>query len=515
LYLVSLLLVVTLGAWVQSVHLSWGLIATEALLIALPAVLFLRARGIPLREGLGLRRISLATAVLCLLLGAAMYLVGILIEGVMAQLSGLPSVPLDDNLLPKTSAEMALYFTALAISAPLGEEILFRGALQGAYQSRKSARFAITLTALLFAFYHLRLTGLPALLPVAFVLSFVMFRTRSLYAGMLVHFANNAFAAAQTISFLSTGKGLPFLSLWSALAGLVVAAAALVLLARMHPKPAAEPQVEAASPAETRPRKSWLAVYWPLLAAGVVYLVFAGMTLAQALIPGLVPVTDDSYGSSFITAPVENRYEIRNRGGEVVGEMTCTLSPNGMYTHLACDSATRAYEVRVDNSTYIDGGHSDTLQVKWESNGMQLVQFELQRTHADGATMRSYTEGGRLVTEFTGETQSVEIPQYALLEMEWFWRATVLKANTGQALKLPYVSLLAWDPEQQQAIPSVTDEVLRVAADETLPLGGTEVAVRKLVLGDRTLWVARDDATAGITRPAQMDDGMVTYTLLP
>ena len=41
---ITMLLVITLGSLIQTLNLSLGLIATELLLILLPAVLWLRAR---------------------------------------------------------------------------------------------------------------------------------------------------------------------------------------------------------------------------------------------------------------------------------------------------------------------------------------------------------------------------------------------------------------------------------------------------------------------------------------
>ena len=237
LFALTMLLVLTLGSLIQTANLSWGLIATEVFLIALPTVLFLRRQHVPLAEGLRLKPIPLLTAFICVLLGIGLYFVGAVIDGVMAQLSGMQSVPIESSMLPKTGLEMAAYFAALAIFAPLCEEILFRGVIQGAYENRKSARFAIIITALLFAFYHFRLSGLPGLLPIAFVLGYVVWRTGSVYAGMLIHFGNNGASAFQNILYFATGKGYPINFLWAALAGLVVTIVLLVLIARLHPRP--------------------------------------------------------------------------------------------------------------------------------------------------------------------------------------------------------------------------------------------------------------------------------------
>jgi len=523
LFALTLVLVVTLGAAVQSASLAWGLIATEVFLIALPALLFLRSSGTPLRQGL---RLSLPETgfpktrflreiwflALFVALGAAMYFFGLLIDGIMAQLSGLPAVPIQDSLLPKTGFDMAVYFVALAVSAPLCEEILFRGAVQGAYERHKSPLTAILVTAVLFAFYHLRLTGLPALLPVALVLGYVVWRTGSLYAGMLIHFGNNGASALNNILYFSTGQGLPFLSLWSGLAGLALAVILLALITRIYPRPAAQPAPEPA------PRRSWLVAYWPLLPAAAVYLAVAGMTLAAALLPKAAPASQIQYGFPSVNSAVTSHYDIANQGGQAVGTLDCTLIPEGARIALTCKRAIRAYELQTGSSYFKDGDHTDTLNATWDGATMALESFDFERKSSDGSAYRSALKDGMLVTTFgvDGAQEAMELPQYAVIEFEWAWQAALLKANSGASYSLPLVWMLsqgAGSTPHAEAGPSVTDEVLRVGDDETLALPGGSVAARSLTLGRQTAWYAREDAIAGLPRPAKFDDGMVVYTL--
>ena len=245
LFLISMLLVITLGSLVQTWNLSLGLIATEFVLILGPALLWLRARKIPLRAALRLKGLPPLTAVLCVALGFSTFLFSAVIEGVMAQLSGMASVPVPEGALPSGTLQSILYFIALGISAPLCEEVLFRGAIQGAYEARRgrSAWSAVLITATLFAFYHFRLSGLPALVPVALMLGFVVWRTGSLYAGMLVHFGMNGTSAANTLAALQgRANGLGLVTLWSALGGLVAAGVILYAIHRLHRGPAPVPQ---------------------------------------------------------------------------------------------------------------------------------------------------------------------------------------------------------------------------------------------------------------------------------
>ena len=514
LYALTMLLVIALGSTVQSVNLSWGLVVTELLLIGLPTLLFLRHSGVAFRSGLRLGRLDPLTGVLCVTLGIAMYLFGLLIEGIMAQLTGLKSVPIDNSMLPKTGWEMGAYFLGVAILAPVCEEILFRGAIQTAYESKRSVRFAITITALMFAFYHFRLSGLPALLPIAFVLGYVAWRTGSIFAAMLVHFGNNGTSAVQNITYFTTGKGLTFISLWSALAGLVVAIVVLLLIKRRHPAPTRESEVPTTEPARREGGKRWLATYWPLMIAGALYVAVGGISLAAALAPKALPADQATYGIPSLGLPVESRYEITNQGGQPVGEMNCTLSGQISTVRLDCMRTIHAYEYRAGQSYYKDVNHEDVISADWDAKTMALQSFSLQRSGEDGSVTTSTVDGGSLVSTAESGPEAISLDKNGLVEFEWAWHAALLKANSGESFSIPYAALMTWDESSQKSRPVVAPRLLRVYDDETLALPRGNITVRKVTLGDLAAWYAKDDSTKGLPRPVKLDEGVLVYTVV-
>lgn len=93
-----------------------------------------------------------------------------------------------------------LAFIVAAVVAPIVEEALFRGVLYQWLRERLGVAPAILLDGLLFACAHLisGVAGLWKLLPVLFVMGCLLAaafqRTRSLFATMLLHGANNALA---------------------------------------------------------------------------------------------------------------------------------------------------------------------------------------------------------------------------------------------------------------------------------------------------------------------------------
>lgn len=507
-YLITMLLVISVGSYVQTLNLSGGLIATEVLLIMLPPVLFLAARKISIKEGLRLKPIGPGVALICVLLGLALFPLSLFIEVLMAQWTGLASVPMPENSLPVSDFDSILYFIALAIFAPLGEEVLFRGAVQGAYEERRSPLFAILVTALMFAFYHFRVSGLPALLPVALVLGYVAWRTRSIYASMLIHFGMNATAAVNTIVALQVnGSGLPLSSLWAALLGVVIAGGLIYALNRLHPALLPAP-VEELAPA---PRLAWLKNYWPLLGAGLLYLGVAYLTLAVSASQP-IPTTKLEFYSPRIEAPIESRYQIVNRGGEHVGELVCKITPQGARFRLDCTRTTRAYEVKLPSSYFADDGHTATWNAIWDSQTFDLLEFSFELRNSAGFWRQADLKEGKLISTFAEGSLQADFLQNALLEFEWFWRVNALKANVNQVLRVPFGYLLRWNESQKKSFPTVATEVLSIHPLETLSLPAGQFEAWSVTVAGQTAWYARKDSS--YPRPIQFDDGMVIYSLV-
>jgi membrane protease YdiL (CAAX protease family) len=85
-------------------------------------------------------------------------------------------------------------FLLLTALGPLVEEFFCRGASQGLLERRLGASAGITVTAVLFAAGHLDVRGFPVKLVFGLVLGFCVYATRSIWAGVSLHVANNGIA---------------------------------------------------------------------------------------------------------------------------------------------------------------------------------------------------------------------------------------------------------------------------------------------------------------------------------
>ena len=113
-------------------------------------------------------------------------------------LKGLGGVP-----VPGNEQELIASVLSLAAMPAVCEELLFRGFVLSAWESR-GTRYAIGVTAVLFALLHGNLYGIPAYLLVGAVAGFLAFALDSVYAAMVYHTVYNT--ACLVIPYLAAGQ---------------------------------------------------------------------------------------------------------------------------------------------------------------------------------------------------------------------------------------------------------------------------------------------------------------------
>lgn len=178
-----------LPAWLDP---GAAMMAAQVGLILIPALLFVWLTGQSPRTALKLHRLSLGSAAQCLLIGLCCWplfqALTTLMQLVLALFGGSGSADSTNTALTDWSPWTALI--GLALVAPLFEEVLFRGVLLSAYERRFGAH-SIWLVGVLFAVFHFDLERILSALLVGLIAGWLVFRTRSLWSGVLVHFGAN------------------------------------------------------------------------------------------------------------------------------------------------------------------------------------------------------------------------------------------------------------------------------------------------------------------------------------
>lgn len=96
--------------------------------------------------------------------------------------------------IPRTPVNIAAGFFAIAVLAPLVEELLFRGFLQNALARHMPFWAAIILSSFGFALVHGQPYAIPGLMSLSLAFGYLYHRTGSLRTNIILHMANNAIA---------------------------------------------------------------------------------------------------------------------------------------------------------------------------------------------------------------------------------------------------------------------------------------------------------------------------------
>jgi membrane protease YdiL (CAAX protease family) len=184
-------------------------LATGELCLIAPGLLIVALSGIPLAEGLGLRRVSSRTVLLSALGGAALWAASLGLMNVQFVIWRPPAAFLDSfrllhlRLRPNTFEEAVLSVAAIALMPALCEETLFRGIVLPS-MARMGALAALVGSASLFALIHIDTVGtglvfyrLPFAFAVGLGLAALRLLTGSLIPSMVAHGVLN------TITFLT------------------------------------------------------------------------------------------------------------------------------------------------------------------------------------------------------------------------------------------------------------------------------------------------------------------------
>jgi sodium transport system permease protein len=228
-----------LGVRLQVLDLERGLFASQWLLLALPAVAFVAVGPYRVRETLALRAAEPRAFAAALLIVAGGIPLGWALGWLQTFFIEIPEeflVAFEDLLTADSPARLAWLLLAVAVTPAICEELVFRGVLLQGLGSGSRARRAVIGSALVFGAFHLSFETVIRFLPTAWLgllFGLVVWRTRSIFPSMMMHFVNNAtvlvlVANTGLQSYITGPSGEPR---WVAVgAGVIALAAGLRLL---------------------------------------------------------------------------------------------------------------------------------------------------------------------------------------------------------------------------------------------------------------------------------------------
>ena len=234
-----------LATVLQLINLPFGLMATSLFVFAAAGLSFPRAFNLAPATFTGLRRLPLGLVALGLALGLANLGLADFMMGALREL--LPhgwSKMADQTTIILVNAHRSariVIVLAAGVAAPIGEELFFRGWLQGVLARRYSMATSIFWTAVVFSVTHMDRVGFIPRVELGILFGLLRATSGSLYPSMAAHAAHNLvstallYFSADPLAELSQ----PFDWKQSALVGggsLVATLAVLWLLVRFAPR---------------------------------------------------------------------------------------------------------------------------------------------------------------------------------------------------------------------------------------------------------------------------------------
>jgi membrane protease YdiL (CAAX protease family) len=512
---INLLFLIVLVLQLSNLFLLWmpqyvRLILNQALFVFLPAYLYLRLSRQPVRARVRWRWPGLQVALLSLLVGAGLYPISGALAGILQSLLGYINFAAPADAIPTSIPMALLVFIAYAGMAPLCEEFLFRGVIQPEYERWRGPRWAVLFVGFLFIIFHLSLLQGLSIILLSLALGYVNYRTHSLPASILTHVGANFLAAiviTQTVFNLNLN---PYIfSAPAILGGLVLAGVALILLARSGP-PLGEAGVMKLPSQDTAPPARFpIAATWPLVLAGIIYLVTAGMEVYYSRTPTqadpltVQPVQWDE--------PRAWQYELRNVEDTLVGEGECQLVPGSAELEIICSSFVSAYEVTIGQSTWMSVGGSRVDQLRWHSSDGRLLSgqsqldlldgdFQLESSWTPQADGMQIHQSGSLETDSPvtfpyDETLFVEdrtlliVPDYT-----WPWQLAGIQLEAGEMGEVIRFNPFTWRDATQDSGPVWESRLVSVAGLEEVVTPAGSFSAWKVQLGDnQTVWYSLND----------------------
>ncbi len=405
-----MVLIVTAGGAAQ-VWRAWpGLILTELFCILLPAWWFARRTG-STAEALRLKWVGVAPCAVGLLTGLSAFPLAALADALVRNLLGYRlSIP--ESFWPAGPGSTAVYVLASVVMAPFCEEMVFRGYILGAYERAGWApRNAILLVAGLFTAWHLSPSRAPAVAVFALLVTYLAWRTGSVWPSVGGHLGANGTAALLMIFRARLPADEP--GIRQLLVAAIPAAAVTILclrwVARRH---AAHPPV---TPSPVGPQ------WWPLYVATIIVVVAGGAEIAVQTTGGAQANAGVAVEAPW-TAQRNLAYEIYGPPGRI-GEADYHLIDQGAAGWLLSGTA----EFRAANAM-TGSPMKIRFDASWDRKSMVLRRFFGEVTRGDRKEPFRYEEAAPVRQESrlsAGFYSPYELP----------WRLSAVLAPRGRSVR--------------------------------------------------------------------------------
>ena len=177
---------------------SFSTIAIQVVFFLVPSCAYIVARRKNVKEVLRLNKISIGNGLI--VFGMTLFAIPLIgfINLLIHLLISTFGRPLP-NPLPEINnvTELFLGLIVLALCPAICEEVMARGVIMRGYE-RFGKKTALIVSALLFSIMHRNIQTIIPIFLIGLLLGYVVYRTNSIFAGVIAHFTNNSIAVLAT-----------------------------------------------------------------------------------------------------------------------------------------------------------------------------------------------------------------------------------------------------------------------------------------------------------------------------
>lgn len=277
LFEIPLLLIMTLCGSVDSFAMQWLSTVMVPLSTALPFFVYLKIGKKDVTEYLHFKKVGFTTALLCVLAGFAVCLLGnfpaIAVQSFFGNFGYESNSALTGG---SANIEMfALEFFCVAVLVPVMEEFAFRGVLMSALK-KFGTGFAVVASALIFGLVHLDFPNVIFATIAGLVFGFLYAKTENLWVTIVIHALNNGVATIGTYSEYLFGSYADLMDTLLMFVPVVLGIGALVLLLifkreKIFGKSDAEKKIQPFTAGESATAIARAPVFWIIVAIMAAY----------------------------------------------------------------------------------------------------------------------------------------------------------------------------------------------------------------------------------------------------
>ncbi|MGI6778304.1 MAG: CPBP family intramembrane glutamic endopeptidase [Acetivibrionales bacterium] len=264
------------------------LLINQYVLILVPVLVYVLANRLNIKSVFRLNSPGIIPSILIIIMSPFAYMVAAMLNTfVIYLLQFIGNIPSQSIPVPHSPRELAVGIFVIAVSPAICEELLHRGIMLSAYEKRGTMK-ALVYTSIFFGIFHFDITNLLGPIFLGLLIGYYVFKTNSIFAGMIAHFMNNAIAECIQYFFRKEIKPMDFIKLSGeelagaiiyGIAGLIFLSLLLVLFRYATRK------IYVFKPSISSVRNDIVSIssHWPIIVILGIYLLFMAIYLLSII----------------------------------------------------------------------------------------------------------------------------------------------------------------------------------------------------------------------------------------